>query len=49
MNCAQYAYRNKQDFPGAENIAGSCYLKMHQMARVAPRSTRPFILISSIK
>ena len=35
MNCIQYANRTRQNFPVVENSAGSCCLKMQQMAGVA--------------
>ena len=38
-----------QDFPFVENSAGYCYLKIQQMAGVAPSSTQSFILLRSAK
>ena len=35
MNCIQCANRTRQNFAVVENSAGSCYLKMQQMAGVA--------------
>ena len=35
VNCIQYASRTRKNFPVVENSAGSCYLKMQQIAGVA--------------
>ena len=43
MNCTQYANRSRQDFPGAENIAGSCCLKMHQISSFLVQSNNKYI------